>query len=71
MQYLYNQGDEYHFMDTENFEQIFLTTEQLGENKNFLIDNAEVEMLFFESQAIDITMPMFVNLRCNYGGSLG
>lgn len=62
MQYLYNQGDEFHFMDTENYEQIFLTTEQLGDNINFLIDNMEVEMLFFESQAIDITMPMFVNL---------
>jgi elongation factor P len=49
-------------MDTENFEQIFLTAEQLGENNNFLIDNMEVEMLFFEGQAIDITMPMFVNL---------
>jgi elongation factor P len=62
MQFLYSQGDEFHFMDTENFEQIFLTAEQLGENNNFLIDNMEVEMLFFESQAIDITMPMFVNL---------
>lgn len=63
MQYLYNQGDEYHFMDTENYEQIFLTKEQLGENINYLIDNMEVEMLFFEAQAIDIALPTFVNLE--------
>ncbi|MCP3892258.1 MAG: elongation factor P [Desulfobulbaceae bacterium] len=62
MQYLYNQGDEYHFMDTENYDQIFLTSEQIGDNKYFLIDNMEVEMLFFDGQAIDITLPIFVNL---------
>lgn len=63
MQYLYNQGEEYHFMDTENYDQIFLSKEQLGENINFLLDNMEVEMLFFESMAIDVSMPMFVNLK--------
>lgn len=63
MQFLYSQGDEYHFMDTENYEQLFLTTEQIGENKNFLIDNMEVEVLFFDNRPIDITLPIFVNLE--------
>jgi elongation factor P len=63
MQYLYNQVDEYHFMDTENFDQLFLTEDQLGDNKSFLIDNMEVEVLFFDSRPIDITLPMFVNLE--------
>lgn len=63
MQYLYNQGDEYHFMDTENYEQLFLTIEQLGDNRNFLIDNMEVEVLFYGNNPIDITLPMFVNLE--------
>jgi elongation factor P len=62
MQYLYNQKDEYHFMDTENYEQIFLTADKLAESRNFLVDNMEVEMLFFDGQAIDITLPMFVDL---------
>jgi len=62
MQYLYNQGDEYHFMDTGNYEQLFLTAEQMGDNVNFLVDNMEVEVLFFEGKAIDITLPTFVNL---------
>ncbi len=63
MQYLYNQGDEYHFMDTENYEQLFLNSEQLGDNRSFLIDNMEVEVLFYDNNPIDITLPMFVNLE--------
>lgn len=63
MQYLYNQGDEYHFMDTENYDQLHLTEEQLAENRNYLVDNMEVEMLFFDGKPIDVTMPMFVNLE--------
>jgi elongation factor P len=63
MQYLYNQGDEYHFMDTENYEQLFLTSEQLGDNGSFLIDNMEVEVLFYDNNPIDITLPIFVNLE--------
>lgn len=62
MQYLYNQGDEYHFMDTENYEQLFLTTEQLGDNTNYLVDNMEVEVLFFGPRPIDISLPIFVSL---------
>lgn len=63
MQFLYSQGEEYHFMDTENYEQLFLTKEQLGENVNFLIDNMEVEVLFYDGQPIDVTLPIFVNLE--------
>ncbi len=63
MQYLYNQGDEYHFMDTENYEQLFITTEQIGDNISFLVDNMEVQVLFFDDRPIDITLPIFVNLE--------
>jgi elongation factor P len=62
MQYLYNQDDEFHFMDTENYEQLFLTNEQLGDNINYLVDNMEVEVLFFGPRPIDISLPIFVNL---------
>ncbi len=62
MQFLYNQGDEFHFMDVENYEQLFLTREQLGDNINFLMDNMEVDLLFFDNQPIDVTLPIFVNL---------
>ena len=62
MQYLYNQGDEFHFMDTENYEQTFITREQLGDNISFLQDNMELDVLFFDEKPIDVTLPIFVNL---------
>jgi elongation factor P len=39
MQFLYLQGDEYHFMDTESYEQIFLMADQVGSPRNFLKEN--------------------------------
>ena len=62
MQYLYNQDDEYHFMDTENYEQLFLSLEQLGDNVNYLVDNMELQVLFFGTRPIDVSLPIFVNL---------
>ena len=62
MQYLYNQGDEFHFMDTQNYDQIHLERVQLGDNVNFLVDNMEVDMLFFQDRPIDVSLPNFVNL---------
>ncbi len=62
MQYLYNQVDEYHFMDNESYDQIVITRDHLGDNVNFLIDNMDVVVLFFEDSPIDVTLPIFVNL---------
>jgi len=62
MQYLYSQEDEFHFMDVENYEQSFINAEQAGDAKNFLIDNLEVDMLFFDNRPIGITLPNFVNM---------
>jgi elongation factor P len=63
MQYLYNQEDQYWFMDVENYEQVFLTSEQVGEAKNYLIDNLELEILIFDDRPIGITLPNFVDLK--------
>ncbi|MDH4319065.1 MAG: elongation factor P, partial [Desulfobulbaceae bacterium] len=63
MQFLYSQDDEFHFMDTSSFEQIFITREQLGDNINFLLENMEVQILLFADRPIDVSMPMFVNLE--------
>jgi elongation factor P len=63
MQFLYNQEDEYCFMDTGNYEQVTLTRDQVGEAKNFLIDNLEVSILFFDVIPLDITLPNFVELK--------
>jgi elongation factor P len=62
MQYLYSQENEFCFMDVENYEQAFLSADQVGDARNFLMDNLEVEILFFEDRAIGITLPNFVDL---------
>jgi elongation factor P len=62
MQYLYEEEGKYCFMDNENYEQFFLTKSQVGEAKNFLIDNLEVEILFFEDKPLEVSLPNFVDL---------
>ena len=62
MQFLYNQGDEFFFMDVENYEQTALNAEQAGDARNFLTDNLEVDVLFFDDRPIGITLPNFVDL---------
>jgi elongation factor P len=63
MQYLYKEGDHYHFMDNETFEQIIISEEALGEAKNFLKENLNVKVLLFEDKAIGVDLPNFVNLK--------
>ena len=63
MQYLYSQGDEFHFMDTKNYEQIVILKEQMGDGVNFLIDNMEIQILLFNDNPIGVTLPNFVNLK--------
>jgi elongation factor P len=63
MQYLYKEGEHYHFMDNESFEQIIISEEALGDAKNFLIENLNVKVLMFRDKAIGVDLPNFVNLR--------
>ncbi len=62
MQFLYNQDEEYHFMDSETYDQIFIMKEQLGDNINFMMDNMDVDVLLFDDKPIDVSLPIFVNL---------
>jgi elongation factor P len=63
MQYLYETNGEYHFMDTNNYEQLFLTANQLGESKDFLKENLVIKALFHNQRPIGIDIPMFVELK--------
>ena len=63
MQFLYESGGEYHFMDTTTFEQLFLTAEQMGENKDFLKENLVIKTLFHNKRSIGVEVPMFVELK--------
>jgi len=62
-QYLYNEGEHYVFMNTENFEQHFITEAQLGNKKNLLKEGMVVAMLMMGEKPIDITLPTFVELK--------
>lgn len=63
MQYLYKEDAIYHFMDNHTYEQFSIIDDALGESKNFLTENLNVKVLFFEDKPIGIELPNFVNLR--------
>ena len=63
MEYLYNDGSSYCFMNTATYVQEFLTDEQVGDAKNFLKENTICSLLFFDGRAIGLTLPNFVELR--------
>ena len=57
VQYLYNTGDGYCFMNTETFDQFELTNEQVGDNKNYLIENSEVDVIKYHNELLGIILP--------------
>jgi elongation factor P len=63
MQFLYETNGEYHFMDTNNYEQLFLTGEHLGDSKGFLKENLVIKALFHNKRPLGIEVPMFVELK--------
>jgi elongation factor P len=63
MQYLYHDGEEYHFMNNESYEQIGLKAEQVGDAANFLYENLLIDMLFFNDGPIGLSLPNFVELQ--------
>jgi elongation factor P len=63
MEFLYSEGDDFHFMNTETFEQISLGREMLGDTVNYLLPNGRVTVDFYEGQPIGVTLPKTVDLR--------
>ena len=66
MQYLYNDGDMYYFMDNATYEQLPLTKDDLGDTLNYLIDNMEVKVLSFKGKVFGVEPPLFVELEITY-----
>lgn len=62
----YQDGDQYHFMDTSTFDDIVLSGEQLGEAKNYLIDNLELDIMLYEGEPISVDLPEKVVLTVTY-----
>lgn len=65
-QYLYNDGDFYHFMHPKTYDQIAVTPEVVGEAKHFLKENADVHLLFHEGRPIRVDLPASVVLKITY-----
>ena len=63
MQYLYNDGNGYHFMDTESYEQVQLSAEILGENVGFLKPEMSIHIEFYGDQPVGIELPQTVDLK--------
>ncbi len=63
MQYLYNDGEMLHFMDTTTYEQISLSEDQVGDANQWLIDGMNVDILFYNSEAIGVEVASVVELK--------
>ena len=62
MEYLYEDGGQCHFMNTETYEQISIAKEQLGDQLNYLIPNTEVKVQFYEGNPLNLAFPAAIDL---------
>ncbi|MGE5328819.1 MAG: elongation factor P [Deltaproteobacteria bacterium] len=66
MQYLYNDGGLYYFMDTESYEQIPLNMEQFGDALKFVKENMMVKILSYKGNVFGVEPPTFVELEITH-----
>jgi elongation factor P len=63
MQYLYQDSDGYVMMDNETFDQVSLTADQLGDARDFMMENIEIKVLYHNGLPIDVEIPTFLELE--------
>jgi elongation factor P len=63
MEYLYDDGEYFYFMNTENFEQIHLTKDLLGDAVNYLIPQLKVAVEFYEGKPMSVELPPTVDMK--------
>ena len=68
MQYLYNDGDLYYFMDEENFEQISLDKSQLGDATSYLKDGMSLQLSSYKGKLVGVEIPITVELKVTETG---
>ncbi len=66
VQYLYNDGEFYYFMDNETFEQWAIRAEVLGESAGFLKEGTECKLTFYKGEPLDVELPLTVDLKVVY-----
>ncbi len=62
-QYIYNDGQDYYFMDTETYEQPPISATIVGEAANYLTEEMQVKLTFFQGEVLDIELPTAVELK--------
>jgi elongation factor P len=63
MQYLYKDGSDYYFMDTENYEQIHMSEEALGDSVGYLLPESTIRVEFYEGAPVGLELPATVDLK--------
>jgi elongation factor P len=63
MQFLYRDGDLFHFMNTETYEQVHLSQEVLGDSALYLLPESVINVEFYESEPVGIHLPQTVDLK--------
>jgi len=62
LQYQYNSGHLYHFMDQDNFEEVAVSQENIGDKAKFLKDNLEVMGYFYKDDFLTVNLPNFIEV---------
>jgi elongation factor P len=63
MQYLYSDGEGLIFMDTQSYEQMPIGEDVLGDSRNYLLENMEIDVLFWRGKPINIELPNYIEAR--------
>ena len=63
MQYLYSDGDSYHFMNTANYEQVHIHKDVVGDRASYLVPEILLKVEYYEGRPIDIALPQTVDLK--------
>jgi elongation factor P len=66
VQYSYNDGDTFYFMDNETYETFPLTAEHLGDTKDYLLDGMQLEIVTYNEEPLSLELPVTVDLVVTY-----
>lgn len=66
MSFLYSDGEGYHFMDTKTYDQVAITEEGIGDMKNFLLPEMQVDVIIWKGRPINVELPQHVELEITY-----
>ena len=63
MQYLYSDGDSYHFMNTASYDQVHLHKDVLGDRALYLVPDGMLKVVYYEGRPVDVALPATVDLK--------